>query len=101
MSQPNCSGDYEHTHDLTKVLAKLPKKLQSELSQVFRDSVTDAMKDKVRRVALVSGTTIDTDFDSVIANWSRVFVGGRYWFETVTNTSSPALNWVFFDELVS
>jgi len=79
----------------------LPETLRSNLRAAFASAVTNTAKDEIRRVCIESGATIDTGFDSVVANWSKVFRRGRYWFEASGNTSQPALHWFFFDELVS
>jgi hypothetical protein len=92
-------GHYPRTHSLQAVLRNLPTLMQSDLSKAFNDSVTDEKRGQIRQVETHSGTTIDVDFDSIVDNWSRVFVEGRYWFES-SGTNSTPLHWFFFDELI-
>ena len=93
-------GDYPKSHNLKNILKKLPGAMQSELQKAFDESVTDERKEEIRQVETQSGLKVDTDFHSVVANWSRVFVEGRYWFETAPTSSKPPLHWFFFEELV-
>jgi hypothetical protein len=91
-------GEFERTHDLKKILARLPEDVQSELRIAFDNIPKDDLEEEIRRVMGESNTTIKTDFDSVLKNWSNVFVNGRYWFENLEH--QPSLHSYFFDELV-
>jgi hypothetical protein len=98
-------GRYNRSHDLQKILQNLQEldpKIHADLRAAFDDSVTNELREQVRHVETQSGSTIDCAFDSVVANWSRVFVEGRYWFEPKTpkTSSTPPLHWFFFDSLV-
>ena len=93
-------GHYPKSHSLKTILEKLPASIRSNLRNAFNDSGVDEIRDQIRQVETHSGTTIDSDFDSVVSNWSRVFVEGRYWFECSGTSSKPPLNVFFYDHLV-
>ena len=93
------TGDYPHTHCLNKILVKLPPEVQRELRADFDQGVTDEERERVQLIEAQRGAEIHIDFDSVVANWSRIFVDGRYWFE-YNDASRPLLNWFFFETLV-
>jgi len=93
-------GHYPRSHSLQKILGALPSPIQSDLRKTFNASVTNEIGEEIRQIKIQTGTIIDTDFDSVIGNWSRVFVDGRYWFESLENSLKSPLHWFFFDQLV-
>ncbi len=93
-------GHYPPSHNLQTILQGLGPEIQANLSVAFNRSLTDELREQIRHVETQSGTTIDVAFNSVVTNWSRVFVEGRYWFEPKKTNSMPPLHWFFFDSLV-
>lgn len=93
------TGSYPKTHVLSSILASLPPQVQEKLRADFEHGVTDEERVQVQTVQAQSGAEIHIDYDSVVANWSRVFVDGRYWFEH-SDTSRTPLHWFFFELLV-
>ena len=93
------TGGYPHTHCLSKILAELPPEVREELRAHFDQGVTAEEMERVQLIKAQSGAEIRIDYDSVVANWSRIFIDGRYWFEG-NDVSRPPLNWFFFDTLV-
>lgn len=92
-------GEYPSTHNLRKILENLRPELQADLRTAFDSGLTNELREQVNHVEIQIGTTIDCAFDSVVANWSRVFVEARYWSEPNTS-STPPLHWFFFDLMV-
>jgi hypothetical protein len=93
------NGDYPHIHCLKSILARLPLEVQEELRANFDHGVTVEEREQVQHIETQSGAEIHIDYDSVVTNWSRVFVDGRYWFEH-DDASRPPLHWFFFETLV-
>jgi len=94
-------GDYERTHSLRKILEAIPPILYEKLKKEYEKALTDEEVNRAKIVSTESEIAIDADFDSVIHNWSCVFVDGRYWFEPKKDGSKKSLHWFFFDPLVS
>jgi len=92
------NGKYLPTHDLKKILDELSVSIRSDLLSAFDDQITDEAKENVKRLEKESGVSIGYDFESIISNWSLVFVKGRYWFE---NQGSQGFHALFFDELIA
>lgn len=89
-------GEFERTHDLTKLADALPADVRQSLQITYE---VGRSKEEVKRAedaAKAAGVAIDPGFGSVMKNWSRLFVEGRYWFEGQKN---PALHWFFFEPL--
>ncbi len=92
-------GKYKKIHNLEVILSDIPQNLRDQLRKEYEKALTD---EEIIRAKMTSERTripIEPDFNSVTRNWSRVFVDGRYWFET-TDETVKTVHWFFFDPLV-
>ena len=93
-------GKYKKSHNLEDILSDLPSGLHDQLAREYKAALTDEEINRARMASGSAGVPIETDFDSAVKNWSRVFVKGRYWFE-VGSGNVQELHWFFFDPLVT
>jgi len=95
------TGEYKRTHKIKDILSTLPLNLYSQLKNEYENHLTEEESNRAKITSEASGLEIKEDFESVIENWSSVFIDGRYWFEPDKDGNNKSFNWFFFDPLLS
>ncbi|MFA0305311.1 hypothetical protein AB4543_05400 [Vibrio splendidus] len=76
----------KHSHDFYRIYKALPSEYRERMNKRFDDLISKRDKSDIKQMKLDSNVNISLKLESLIQNWSRVFVDMRYIYEAHKGT---------------